>query len=94
MAQEQRSDPIPPLKRQLGAFIADIIHAWNGDDMGVILGVDRFRVADLRRQKLDRFSLETLIRMVERLGYTVTISTERRRFGFRSTRGLTRNRGD
>jgi hypothetical protein len=61
-------DPIPDLKRQAGAELVRLVAHWNGDDIGVLLGTDRARVADLRRGKLDRFSLETLIRFLTRLG--------------------------
>jgi Helix-turn-helix domain len=61
-------DPIPDLKRQAGAELARLVARWNGDDIGVLLRTDRARVADLRRGKLDRFSLETLIRFLTRLG--------------------------
>jgi hypothetical protein len=61
-------DPIPDLKRQAGAELARLVARWNGDDIGALLRTDRARVADLRRGKLDRFSLETLIRFLTRLG--------------------------
>lgn len=60
-------DPIPALKRQLGEALSATVDGYNGDDMGAILGTDRSRIAELRRGKLDRFSLETLIRFAARL---------------------------
>lgn len=60
-------DPIPQLKRDAGAWLAALLASWNADDAAYVLGTDRSRVAELRRGKLDRFSLETLIRYLARL---------------------------
>ena len=60
-------DPIPQLKRDAGAQLARLVAHWNGDDAAYMLGTDRSRVAELRRGKLDRFSLETLIRYLARM---------------------------
>jgi hypothetical protein len=56
-------DPIPALKGEAGALLADVVRSGNGDDLGAMLGTDRFRIADLRHGRLARFSLETLIRL-------------------------------
>jgi hypothetical protein len=48
------------LKAQLGAAIAPLVSGWNGDDIAAFLGTDRSRIAELRRENLDRFSLETI----------------------------------
>jgi predicted XRE-type DNA-binding protein len=69
----RHDDPIPDLKRALGAELARIVADWNGDDIAYMLGTDRFRIAELRRGKLDRFSLETLIRFATRAGKRVSI---------------------
>ena len=76
-------DPIPALKRQLGAELALIASERNGDDLASLLGTDRSRIADLRRGTLTRFSLETLIRFVERHGSSVELRVTRRRFNSR-----------
>jgi helix-turn-helix protein len=70
-------DPIPDLKRQAGAELARAVDGWNSDDVGVLLGTDRSRVADLRHGRLDRFSLETLIRFLTRLGMRVELRIAR-----------------
>ena len=62
-----RPDPIPELKRQLGAELAALVYGWNADDVATLIGTDAPRISDLRRGKLDRFSLETLIRYLARL---------------------------
>jgi hypothetical protein len=69
----RHDDPIPELKRIAGAELARLIGTWNGDDIGVVIGTDRCRVAELRRGKLDRFSLETLIRYLTRLRHQVEL---------------------
>ncbi len=61
-------DPIPALKRQVGAELARLVDGWNSDDIAALLRTDRSRIAELRRGKLDRFSLETLMRFLTRLG--------------------------
>jgi predicted XRE-type DNA-binding protein len=68
-----RVDPIPALKRQLGGALAPLVSGWNGDDIAYLLQTDRSRIAELRREKLDRFSLETLIRYLSRLDGSVEI---------------------
>ena len=62
-----RRDPIPALKQQLGAELARLLVQWNADDVAFLIGTDRPRISELRRGKLDRFSLETLIRYLRRL---------------------------
>ena len=69
-----RVDPIPALKRQLGDELARLLARWNADDVAALIGTDRWRISDLRRGKLDRFSLETLIRYLARLGHAVEIT--------------------
>ena len=68
------NDPIPALKRQLGAEIARLIKGWSPTNVYFSLRVDQPRVSELRRQKLDRFSLETLIRFVHRLHHDVDLT--------------------
>ena len=76
-------DPIPALKRQAGAELARFVAGWNGDDMGAYLGTDRSRIADLRRGRLDRFSLERLLRLLDRAGMQVELRVTPRSFGRR-----------
>ena len=73
-------DPIPELKRQLGAELARLIETDNTWDIAVAMGTDPPRVSEIRRGKLDRFSLETLIRYAHRLRRKTVISFEQRRF--------------
>jgi predicted XRE-type DNA-binding protein len=70
----QRVDPIPPLKRQLGQALAELLKGGNADDIASFIGTDQPRVSELSRGKLTRFSLETLIRYLERLDHGVDIT--------------------
>jgi predicted XRE-type DNA-binding protein len=71
-------DPIPELKRQLGAEVAARLARRLGSDrradIAVLLDTDPARISDLRHGKLDRFSLETLIRFAARLWLRVDMS--------------------
>ena len=69
-------DPIPELKRQVAAELATLSAGWNADDIAAMIGTDRPRISEIRRGKLDRFSLETLIRYVTRLSRRVTLTIE------------------
>ena len=69
-----RVDPIPALKQQLGTELARLLAGWNADDIAVLIGTDRARISELRRGKLDRFSLETLIRYLTRLRQRVDLT--------------------
>jgi hypothetical protein len=68
-------DPIPELKRQAGAELAVLLAGWNADDIAALIGTDRARISELRRGKLERFSLEALIRFLTRLGRRVELRT-------------------
>ena len=73
------NDPIPALKREALAHLAEFLCHGNGDDLASLLGTDRFRIADLRRGRLARFSLETLLRFLVRVGLRVEVRVERGR---------------
>lgn len=72
-------DPIPELKRQLGVELARLVSGWNIDDIACLIGTDRRRIPELRRGKLDRFSLETLVRYLTRLRRRVQITVTEER---------------
>ena len=42
-----------------------------------VLGVSQPRISDLVRRKIDRFSIDTLVEMLTRLGVTVELKTKR-----------------
>ena len=72
-----RRDPIPALKQQLGAEARAAAHRLERRRCRVLIGTDRPRISELRRGKLDRSSLETLIRYLGRLQHRVDISVTR-----------------
>jgi predicted XRE-type DNA-binding protein len=78
-----RPDPIPELKRQLGEELRRCIPHWRAADIAAFIGTDQPRISDLRRGKLDRFSLETLIRFLTRLRYRVDLHAVPLRSGHR-----------
>ena len=73
-------DPVPALKELLGAELARLLTGWRATDVAFRLGTDAPRISDLRRGRLERFSLETLIRFTARLERRVqlTVTAERR----------------
>jgi predicted XRE-type DNA-binding protein len=78
-----RIDPIPALKAQLGQVLAVLLKGGNADDVGWSIGTDRPRVSELRRGQLKRFSLETLIRYLDRLDHCVDINVTHVRPNYR-----------
>jgi predicted XRE-type DNA-binding protein len=69
------TDPIPALKQQVAAEISRAIEGMNASNAGYTLGIDQPRVSDIRKGKLDRFSLETLIRYLSRLDRRIDLTT-------------------
>jgi predicted XRE-type DNA-binding protein len=67
-------DPIPELKRQVGLEVARAMSGSTVTDLAEFLGLDPPRISNLRRGKLTRFSLETLIRYAHRLRRCAQIS--------------------
>jgi len=69
-----RPDPIPELKEAAAAALVRRIERWSSaSDAAAMLGVDRARIVDIRRGRLARFSLETLLRLVVRAGARVEL---------------------
>lgn len=73
-----RDDPIPALKQQLGAELARLLARWNTGNAAYQIGTENARISELRRGKLARFSLETLIRYVTRLKHDVRLHVQAR----------------
>jgi len=74
-------DPIPELKRQLAQLIVERLDGWSQTYAAGFLGTDQPRLSNLRRGRLERFSLEQLVRFVGRVDgeveLRVTWSTRR-----------------
>lgn len=72
----EHEDPIPQLKQQLAELVVERLHGWSQIYAANFLGTDQPRISDLRRGRLNRFSLEQLIRFVSRAEGTVRIGVE------------------
>jgi predicted XRE-type DNA-binding protein len=57
-------DPIPALKEQLRERILAEVDDWPQEVAAAALGLDQPRMSDLQRGRLERFSLEKLIRIL------------------------------
>ena len=71
-------DPIPILKRAVAAQIKLELARHYASGAAMLMQTDLPRVSDLKRGKLSRFSLETLIRHAARLGLAVDVQVRRR----------------
>ncbi|HEY2852712.1 MAG TPA: XRE family transcriptional regulator [Gemmatimonadaceae bacterium] len=69
-------DPIPELKRQLAQLVVARLDGRSQVYAADLLGTDQPRVSDLRRGRLERFSLEQLLRFIARIDGTARITVE------------------
>lgn len=69
----QADDPIPALKHQLAREIRVAFGETNQHVAARRLGVDQPRMSDLLHDKLDRFSLEKLIRLLRNIDRRVEL---------------------
>jgi hypothetical protein len=76
-------DPIPELKRQAAAALVPLM-IGNAHDVAAIIGTDQPRVSDIRRGRLERCSLETLIRYLTRLQCRVALEIAPPRRSYRA----------
>jgi predicted XRE-type DNA-binding protein len=67
-------DPIPELKREPAAELVRVITGWNRANVAVLMHTDPARVSDLRHGRLDRFSVESLLRFLARMCHHVEVS--------------------
>ena len=66
-------DPVPALKRHLARQLVGRLDGWSQTDAAGLLGTDQPRISDLRRGRLDRFSLEQLVRFLGRVGRSIEL---------------------
>jgi len=66
------TDPIGPLKKQLAQVLTARLDGWSQELAADLVGTDQPRMSDLRRNRLERFSLGGLVRFVERAGGDVS----------------------
>lgn len=67
-------DPIPELKEQLRREIMALVGRWEPFVAARRLGTDQPRMSDLKRGRLERFSLQKLIRMLANVEQSVEIT--------------------
>ncbi len=67
-------DPIPYLKEQLRDEIVALVGDWDQYVAAGRLGTDQPRMSDLKRGRLERFSLEKLIRLLANIDQSVEIT--------------------
>ena len=67
-------DPIPELKRQVAAELVRQLQGSGPSEIYFWIEIDQPRVSDLRRGRLERISLERLIRWLRRTGHMVELS--------------------
>lgn len=66
-------DPVPTLKRELARLLVDRLDGWSQENAAHLLRIDQPRISDLRNQRLQRFSLQQLMRFVYRLDGMLSI---------------------
>jgi predicted XRE-type DNA-binding protein len=66
-------DAIPALKRHLAQQLVGRLEGWSQTHAAALLGTDQPRMSDLRRGRLDRISLEQLVRFVGRVGGSIEL---------------------
>jgi predicted XRE-type DNA-binding protein len=91
------ADPIPQLKEQLARELVARVDGWTLEYAASFLGTDAPRMSNLRRGRLERFSLEQLIRLINwdhgTVGLQVTWSSRWRKLrGQRDQRNQQRGR--
>lgn len=74
-----KNDPIPALKQQLRDELIALIGKWNQSVAARAISTDQPRVSDLERNRLERFSLETLIRFLTRVDCRIELKVVRMR---------------
>lgn len=67
-------DPIDRLKEQLRRAILELVGKWGQDHAARRLGTDQPRMSDLHRGRLERFSLEKLIRLLATIDRRVDLT--------------------
>lgn len=67
-------DPIPALKRQLWREILALVGGWEQYTAARAIGTTQPRMSNLKHGRLERFSLERLIRFLAQIEQTVEIT--------------------
>jgi predicted XRE-type DNA-binding protein len=72
------SDPVPALKRRVADEILLLLDGWTQEYAADFMGATQSRMSELRNGKLERFSLDRLVRYLARLGREIEIVTTKR----------------
>ena len=67
-------DPIPRLKAEVAAKIVEKLERWAQVWAADLIATDQPRMSDLRNGRLERFSLERLLRFASKLHCDITIN--------------------
>lgn len=67
-------DPILGLKRKLATELVRIMHGWTTTQLVCRIRIDQPRISDLRRGRLERFSIERLIRFIHEMRHRVELT--------------------
>jgi len=73
------ADPVPALKQQIADELVRVAERWPRMLIASFFGVDRARISDLRHGRMNRFSLERLVRMAAEAGVEVELRLTRKR---------------
>jgi predicted XRE-type DNA-binding protein len=74
--QRPGPDPIPKLKEAVAAAIVARLDGWTQPMAAELLRCTQARVSNLRTGRLERFSLQKLIRMAARLHATIRVDMQ------------------
>jgi hypothetical protein len=73
----RHDDPIPHLKRELAAELVRIMSPYRTTDLLANVRIDQPRLSDLRRGRLERISVERIIRWPSHSGSLSCLDSER-----------------
>jgi predicted XRE-type DNA-binding protein len=66
-------DPDQELKAQLARALCDILEAWPQANAAALAHLHESEISRLRNNKLERFSVERLIRLIAAFGYDIGV---------------------
>ena len=69
-------DPDQELKAQLARALCDILEAWPQANAAALAHLHESEISRLRNNKLERFSVERLIRLIAALGYDIGVEPD------------------
>jgi len=78
MSPPPRTAPVTALKRQLAEHVVAITSGWSQWEIGVFLGLDQPRMSDLRNGRARRFTIDRLVKMLDRLRHDVHVEVRHR----------------